>query len=369
MSAITCGSQIADILIVDDTPSVLCLLSSLFEMRGNKVRACCDGEQAWQSVIASLPDIILLDIKLPDMDGFEFCRKLKDNERTADVPVICISGKCEVSDKVRAFEMGAVDYVTKPFQLKEIEARVATHLKIRCLQREITALNLSLQARVDAQVKEISDSQIATIVALAKLSEFRDEATGNHLLRVQRFCQKLAERLAQEGLFDGLIDDAFILNLHHASALHDIGKVGIPDRILLKPGALTPEEFEVMKTHTVLGAETLSAVLASYPNNAFIRMGRDIARSHHERFDGSGYPDGLVGEDIPLCARIVAVADQYDSLRNARPYKPAYDALSTVDVLTKGDGRSKPQDLDPRVLSVFKTMTAEFEAIYQELHD
>ncbi len=362
-------TQAASILVVDDTPAILRLLTTMLESRGHRVWAFADSRQALESARRMPPDLVLLDINMPDMNGYEFCTEFKADPRLAEIPVLFMSGNTEIMDKVKAFALGGVDYLTKPFELKEIEARVATHLKIRRLQLEIEALNRSLQERVRAQVQEISDSQIATIMALAKLAESRDEATGNHLLRVQRYCQALARQLAEEGVFGDGIDDAFVENIFHASALHDIGKVGIRDSILLKPGTLTPQEFETMKTHTSLGAETLEAVLKAYPNNAFLHMGRDIARSHHERWDGSGYPDGLAGEAIPLCARIVAVADQYDALRHPRPYKPAFDAAKTYAILTEGDGRSSPDHFDPQVLAAFKRIVSEFDAIFQALRD
>lgn len=358
-----------DILVVDDNPSILKILTTMFELRGHKVRCAADGKQAWDSVRQAPPDLVLLDINLPDTDGYEFCTQFKADPLLAEIPIIFMSGNTDISDKVKAFASGGVDYVTKPFQLKEVEARANTHLKIRRLQQEIQALNSSLQEQVRLQVKEISDSQIATIMALAKLAESRDEATGNHLLRVQRYCQAFAEQLAIENTFDSLIDDTFVENIFHASALHDIGKVGIRDSILLKEGKLTPDEFETMKTHTVLGAETLEAVLQLYPNNAFLHMGRDIARSHHEHWDGSGYPDGLAGESIPLCARIVALADQYDALRHQRPYKPGFDEAKTYAILTQGDGRSSPDHLDPRVLSTFKRIAPALDAIFKELSE
>jgi len=350
-------------------PSVLLMLTSLFERSGHTVRPFADALQALQAARSRPPDLVLLDISMPGMNGYEFCTAFKADPRLADIPVIFMSGLSETMDKVEAFSLGGVDYVTKPFELKELEARVATHLKIRRLQVEIQTLNSSLREQVKAQVQEISDSQIATIVALAKLAESRDEATGNHLLRVQRYCQALARHLAEEKAFGTAIDETFVENIFHASTLHDIGKVGIRDDILLKPGRLTPEEFEIMKTHTVLGSETLEAVLKTYPNNAFLHMGRDIARSHHERWDGSGYPDGRAGDAIPLCARIVSIADQYDALRHPRPYKPAYDAAKTYAIITEGNGRSHPSHLDPRVLTAFKKMAPAFDAIFRELCD
>lgn len=359
----------ANVLVVDDVPANLQLLGGMLRERGYKVRPVADGQLALQAARREPPDIILLDINMPGMDGFEVCGEFKADPRLAEIPVIFVSANTEMTDKVRAFSAGGVDYVTKPFQFDEVAARVETHLKIRRLQLEIEGLNRSLQDRVRDQVRELSESQIATIVALAKLSESRDEDTGHHILRVQRYCRALARHLADEKVYGALIDDVFVENLFHASALHDVGKVGIPDAVLLKPGKLTAEEVEVMKGHAALGAEALAAVVRSYPNNAFVRMGVEVARSHHERWDGSGYPDGLVGDAIPLAARILTLADQYDALRNRRPYKPAFDAAKTYAILTGGDGRSDPRHLDPRVLAAFKATAARFDGIFEELRE
>ncbi len=354
----------ADILVVDDTLANLQLLAWMLKKQGHKVRPVPDGKLALRAARREPPDLILLDINMPDMNGYEVCVELKADPQLRGIPVIFLSANTEVSDKVKAFSVGGVDYVTKPFQFEEVEARVEAHLKIRRLQLEIGTLNGSLQDRVQAQVKEISDSQIATILAIAKLSEVRDKDTGDHILRIQRYCRALARRLADDGVFGTLLDDSFVETIFHASALHDIGKVGIPDHILLKPGGLTPEEFETMKTHAALGAMTLATVLESYPDNKFVKMGMEVAQSHHERWDGTGYPESLSGEAIPLAARIVAVADQYDALRNMRPYKPAFDAAKTYAILTEGDGRSSPNHLDTRVLAAFKGLAAEFEVIF-----
>jgi putative two-component system response regulator len=336
---------------------------------GHRARPVPNGRLALEAARLQPPDLILLDINMPEMDGYQVCAALKADPRLASIPVIFISANNEVFDKVTAFSLGGVDYVTKPFQFEEVEARVESHLELRRLQVQMEEMNRTLKQQVQAQVKEISDSQIATIVALAKISEYRDEDTGNHILRVQRYCRALAQRLAEEKVFGDVVDEAYIETIFHASALHDIGKVGIPDSILLKPGKHTPEEWEIMKTHAAIGAQTLETVLKTYPNSAFLKMGREIAQSHHERWDGSGYPEGLAGEAIPLSARILVIADQYDALRNKRPYKPAFDAAKTYSILTEGDGRSDPKHLDPRVLAAFKAMAGEFETIFEQLKD
>ncbi len=360
------GHPVADILVVDDTPANLHLLSAILKQNGHRVRPVLSGAIALQAARNDPPELILLDINMPEMDGYEVCRTLKADAQLADIPVMFISANTEVMDKLKAFSVGGIDYITKPFQHQEVEARVETHLENRRLRLELQTYNRSLQATVAAQFKEISDSQIATILALVQLAERRDEDTGNHIVRVQGYCRALARQLAADGVFGAAIDDAFIDTLYHASALHDIGKVAIPDLILRKPGRHTAEEWEVMKTHAALGAETLSTVLSAYPANGLARMGRDIARSHHERWDGSGYPDGLEGDAIPLAARIVIIADQYDALRNKRPYKPAFAAAKTCAIITEGDGRTDPRHFDPRVLAAFVHVADEFDRIFAD---
>jgi len=357
----------ADILVVDDTPANLEVLVGALKGRGHRVRPVLCGRLALETARRKPPALVLLDINMPDMNGYEVCAEFKKDPRLAEIPIIFLSANTSTEDKVQAFAAGGVDYVTKPFQVDEVHARVEAHLKIRRLQAELHQHNHQLERLVEDQVREISDSQIATILALAKLSEYRDADTGNHIVRVQRYCRALAEHLARDGIFGAAIDDHFVENLFHASALHDIGKVGIPDGILLKARTLTSNESRIMKTHSAIGASTLEAVMASYPKNLLVRMGVQVARSHHERWDGTGYPDGLSGEAIPLAARILIVADQYDALRNKRPYKPAFDAAKTYAILVEGDGRSDPRHLDPRVLAAFKTIAEDFEEIHEEL--
>lgn len=352
-----------NILIVDDTPANLRMLADMLLERGYKVRPVSGGKLALQAAIANPPDLILLDVTMPELDGYEVCERLKAHESLKGIPVIFISALNETMDKVKAFSVGGIDYITKPFQFEEVAARVSTHLKLHTLQRELERHNHHLQEMVTEQVKEISSAQLATILALAKLAEYRDEDTGTHIQRVQRYCQTLATCLAEQGVFGSAIGDGFIENIFHASTMHDIGKVAVPDHILLKPGPLSVEEFRTMKKHAMVGAETLRNVFENYPNE-FVRMGMELAKSHHERWDGSGYPDGLAGEEIPLSGRIIMLADQYDALRNARPYKPAFDAARTYLIITEGDGRTMPNHFDPRVLAAFKAVADKFEAIH-----
>jgi putative two-component system response regulator len=346
----------ADILVVDDVPANLTLLAGMLKGKGYRVRPAPSGKLALKAVEREPPDLILLDITMPEMDGFEVCRRLKEDVRFRDVPVIFISALTETFDKVKAFGSGGVDYVTKPFQFEEVAARVETHLKLRRYQAR-------LEDVVKEQVAEICASQISTIFALSKLAESRDMDTGQHLERVQVFCRMLAVKLGGGDPFRRVIDDAFIHNIFNASPLHDIGKVASPDRVLLKAGKLTPQEFEIMKQHAVLGASTMEAVREVYPKNAFINMGISIARSHHERWDGKGYPDGLAGEGIPLAARIMTVADVYDALRSTRCYKGPYSREQARGIIESGGG----SQFDPAVVAAFRTLEEDFDRVGREM--
>lgn len=363
------GFRTSSILIVDDTPANLELLAEMLQGQGYKARSVSSGKLALQVALNDPPDLILLDIQMPEMDGYEVCERLKAIDKLAKIPVIFLSALNETMDKVKAFSAGGVDYVTKPFQFEEVRARVDTHLNLRHLQSELERHNRHLQDLVQEQVKEIVDSHMATIFAMAKLVESRDDDTGNHIRRVQAYCKVLALRLSQQDPFRSEVDTGYIENLCHTAPLHDIGKVGIPDAVLLKLDRLTPEEQAVMQAHTLIGARTLAEVVRIYPNNLFVRMGVEIARSHHERWDGSGYPEGLRGVAIPLAARILAVADQYDSLRNARPYKAAIDHKKTCDIITEGDGRTMPGHFDPRVLQAFVDTRDQFDSVFKSFWD
>jgi putative two-component system response regulator len=347
------------VLVVDDSPENLHVLVRILTAQGYQPRAAKNGKLALQAAENDPPDLILLDAMMPDMDGFEVCRRLKANDKLKNIPVIFLSALDEAEDKVRAFAAGAVDYVTKPFHFEEVKARVDVQMKLRKLQMEIEKHNLHLEDLVRAQVREISDSQMATIFALAKLAEARDDDTGQHLERVQTWCGLLAARCGEHPAYRAEANAAFAANIVHASPLHDIGKVGIRDGLLLKPGKLTPDEFEEMKAHTMLGARTLEAVEGHYPHNAFVRMGIEVARWHHEKWDGTGYPDGLSGKDIPLSARIMAVADVYDAMRSNRCYRPALSHEESSDIILRGCG----SHFDPDVVEAFRGLQTTFKHV------
>jgi len=302
---------------------------------------------------------------MPDMDGLEMCEHLKADETLKNIPVIFISALSGSDDKINGFAAGAVDYVTKPFRSDEVIARVRTHLRLRWLQSEMELHNRNLEELVREKVQEISDSHMSTIFALVKLAEYRDEDTGLHIERTRTFCRILALKLQENPFYANMISDAYVDNIFHAAPLHDIGKVGIPDGILQKPGKLTPEEFEIMKTHTTIGARTLEEVHMKYPRNEFLSMGISIARSHHERWDGTGYPDGLSCENIPLCARIMALSDVYDALRSKRVYKSAFSHEEACRLISDGAG----SQFDPSVFEAFKFLSPEFSRIRDQMDD
>ncbi len=353
----------ASILIVDDTPANLRLLSEMLRDEGYRVRPVASGKMALSAAAADPPDLVLLDINMPEMKGFDVCRQLKHDPSLSEIPVIFISALTEALDKVQAFGSGGVDYVTKPFQFEEVAARVETHLVIRDLQRRMSQHNTRLQELVDDQVREIADSQMATIFALSKLAESRDDDTGKHLERTQMYCRLLAAELRKRGAHPEAIDEAFVELIFHASPLHDIGKVAIPDSILCKPGKLTGEEFHVMQSHTERGAETLREVARRYPKNRFIALGIEIAEAHHEKWNGQGYPRGLSGGGIPVAAQIMAVADVYDALTSKRCYKEAFSHERSKGIIEQDVG----VHFAPLAVEAFHSVHEEFDAIRQSL--
>lgn len=347
------------ILVVDDNETNLKILKLILEKDNYEVHTTHSPENVIEHLDTFLPDIILLDINMPRISGYDLCREIKFSEKYKDIPIIFISALSDAQDIVKGFQMGAVDYVTKPFKSEEVKARVSTHLKIKELQAELKRHNQFLEQRVREQVEEITKTQMETIFSLAKLAQSRDDDTGKHLERVQSYCYELAAELKENSAYSTYISDDFVHNIKHASPLHDIGKVGISDNILLKPGKLTDEEFAIMKTHTTIGYETLKEVHAKFGNNSFIEMGMVIARSHHERYDGFGYPDKVKGEEIPLAARIMSIADVYDALRSKRVYKDAFSQEKSVSIILEGRGTQ----FDPVLVDAFERIAEKFNEI------
>jgi len=358
-------AQGSSVLIVDDAPENLRLLAEVLKRGGLVPRPVTSGRLAIEAAVADPPDLVLLDVRMPEMSGVDVCRWFKQHERLRSIPIIFLSGLQGTDDKVEAFRAGGVDYISKPFQNQEVLARIKTHLRLRQLQVEMVSHTVQLEQRVAEQVKAVTASQMATIFALAKLAEARDDDTGGHIERVQTFGRVLAERMRQMRLRVTQLTTEFIDNLYQTASLHDIGKVGAPDAILLKPGKLTTEEFAEMKKHCALGANTLAAVLERHPDNQFLRMGVAVARSHHEKWDGSGYPDGLKGAAIPLAARIVALADFYDALTSKRCYRPAFSHEDACGMIQEGSGTH----FDPDVVAAFRADKDKFRCIRQQMQD
>ena len=348
------------ILVVDDTPDNITLLCSLLgDQYRNKVAT--NGAKALKIARSDpKPDLILLDIMMPEIDGYEVCRQLKADPSTEHIPIIFLTAKTQEGDETKGFELGAVDYITKPIVPPILMARVHTHLALQDARKFLEKQNEILEEQVEQRTRQLAALQDAIIIAMASLAETRDNDTGHHIRRTQHYVRELAVCLREHPKFAGQIDDAFISTIYKTAPLHDIGKVGVPDRILLKPGRLTPEEFEEMKKHTIYGRDTIIAAEKSMdaPEN-FLMTARDIAYCHHEKWDGTGYPQGIAGEAIPLPARLMAIADVYDALITKRIYKDAMPHEDAVKVIEAGKGTH----FDPDVIDAFTQIKDRFAAI------
>ncbi|PRD69748.1 two-component system response regulator [Malikia spinosa] len=356
----------ATILVVDDTPANLSLMTGLLRDE-YKVKAAIDGEKALRIAQSSpAPDLILLDIMMPGMDGYEVCRRLKADPATRDIPVIFLTAKSGVEDEKMGLDLGAVDYITKPISPPIVMARVRNHLVLKASADFLRDKADYLEHEVGKRTAEVTAIQDVTILAMASLAETRDSDTGNHIRRTQHYVKALALKLREQPRLAALLDDRYILMLFKSAPLHDIGKVGIPDRILLKPGKLTPEEFELMKTHTTLGRDAIHAAERQLGMPVeFLKLAKEIAYSHQEKWDGSGYPEGLKGEAIPLSARLMALADVYDALISRRVYKEGMPHEQALAIISAGRG----QHFDPDMVDAFLAIHEEFYAIAQRYID
>jgi putative two-component system response regulator len=354
------------ILVVDDAPQNLSLMDDLLS-DNFQVKVAPNGIRALKIAHGSpQPDLILLDIMMPDMDGYEVCQRLKADPVTRDIPVIFLTAKSESADESKGFEMGAVDYVTKPISPAIVLARINTHLSLKDAATFLKDKTVYLELEVERRMLETRMTEEVTILAMTSLAETRDNETGHHILRTQRYVRALAVALRDHPRFSGYLNDKTIDLLFRSAPLHDIGKVGIPDRILLKPGKLTPEEFEVMKTHTTLGFNALERAKASTGFSvAFLDVASEIALSHQEKWDGSGYPQGLAGDDIPVSARLMAVADVYDALISRRVYKAAFSHERAMSIIAQ----SRAAHFDPDVVDAFFRIQDEVQGIATEFAD
>jgi putative two-component system response regulator len=354
------------VLVVDDTPDNLFLMKNMLQDH-YRVKMASTGSQALKIATSDAPpDMILLDIMMPEMDGYEVCRQLKRSPVTMGIPVVFLTARSDAADEEKGLELGAVDYITKPINPSIVLARVKSHLALKAMDDFLRDQNHFLELEVAKRMLEVTAVQDVTILAMASLAETRDSDTGNHLRRTQFYIKALAEKLRDHPRFTAFLTTANIHAIFKCAPLHDIGKVGIPDYILLKPGKLEPQEFEIMKTHTTLGYNAiLNAERALGTPVEFLSFAMSIALSHQEKWDGSGYPQGLAGDAIPIPARLMAVADVYDALLCKRVYKKSMSHDDAVEIMLKGRGTH----FDADILDAFISIQPEFVAISQRFAD
>jgi putative two-component system response regulator len=355
------------ILIVDDEDRNIKLITTVMEQSGYRTQSSHNGVEAFEKAKEFTPDLIFLDILMPGMDGFETCRKLREESVTKDIPVVMITGLDDRESKIKSLEAGANDFLTKPFDITELKVRARNLLKIKefgdflkthndLLEREVKKKTSQLKEtlhELNLSQEKLKDSYLDTIYRLTMIAEYKDEATPTHILRTRYYGKLIA---AAMGWSERAVE-AF----SYASHMHDIGKVCVPAELLLKPTSLTLEEFALVRTHTTIGAKILNG-----SESMFLQIAEKIALTHHEHWDGSGYPAGLSGEEIPLEGRMMILADQYDSLRSVRPYKIPIGHDEVYRIITEGDGRTKPGDFDPQVLEVFKNNHRQFDRIFEK---
>lgn len=347
------------LLVVDDAINSIRLVNEILK-DDYRIKVATNGAIALTVAQNTRPDIILLDIVMPVMNGYETCRRLKENEAFKDIPVIFLTAKTDEEDEEKGFALGAADYISKPVSPPILAARVKMHLELKRSRDILKDQNQFLDQEIKRRTKDISIIQEASIIAMAALAETRDNETGRHLQRVKLYIKELADYLSQMDKFKHTLTEEKIKLIVQSSPLHDIGKVGIPDRILLKPGPLSSEEYEVMKKHPTLGRDAiLCAEKLIGGAETFLSCAREIAYSHHEKWDGTGYPQGLSGENIPLSARLMAVVDVYDALTSRRIYKDAISHEKAVQTIKMDTGKH----FDPFVVYAFLAVQERFKHI------
>jgi putative two-component system response regulator len=349
----------AKILIADDEERNLRLIEALLLPLGYEVILARDGEEALQKVQAVAPDLILLDIMMPGLDGFEVSRRIKNNEETKVIPIVMVTVLGEVEDRVKALEAGADDFLTKPVDKTELRARAHSLLKVKAYNDHMRNYQKELEAEVTKRTEQVRRgfeklkvASLKTIHNLSRASEYKDEDTGAHIQRMSYYSAAVARKM---GLTERTVEAIL-----YASPMHDVGKIGIPNQILLKPGKLDPDEWETMKQHTTIGGRILEG-----SDTGFLKLAEVIALTHHEKWDGSGYPKGLKGSEIPLAGRITAIADVFDALTSKRPYKEPLELDKAYDIIKESRG----SHFDPEVVDAFFAVEDEIMSIKERYKD
>ena len=363
------GAHVHRVLIVDDESSIRRLCREVLKGRGVICDEASDGDEALEKVVEQPPDLMLVDVNMPNLSGPELLLRLRANPPAANLKVIMFSGQASADEMAEMLLAGADDYLTKPFSIPQLIGRVQTALRLKDAQdrsdrlnHQMLAVNAELERSLRDRSSDLAEVRAALVLGLVRLMQLRENESGRRLERMQRYCKTLAEEAASMPNFTGQLDQAFVDMLACCAPLHDIGKVGLPDHILLKPGKLAPEERILMQAHTTMAAETLADLASQYGSaRAFLQMAGDITRYHHERYDGTGYPDRLVGDAIPLSSRIVSIADVYDALRCRRSYKPALSHMAAVQLMTASIGQ-----FDPALMQAFQRCADKFEQVFQE---
>ena len=353
--------MIKKILIVDDQPMNIEIFRELLEEK-YELLAVSSGEQCLKCIEQFAPDMAILDIMMPGIDGYQTCQRIKSNPQYGQTQIMLVSSKASMESRLKGYEVGADDYLSRPFDHDEFLAKVKVQIRLRealakleNMQLQLSEHNKHLENVVLQRTEEIIETRDLVVFSLAKLAESRDPEIGPHLDNIRQYAQILSEHYFQDSISDKA-NEIFVRNLYRSSPLHDIGKVGTPDAILLKPGKLNAREFEIIKQHTIIGYEALNSVIKHGNSGGFLEMGAEIARSHHERFDGSGYPDGLAGDEIPLSARIIALADVFDALTSVRVYKTAIEPEVAKTMIEDEQGRH----FDPDIVDAFRSGWQEF---------
>lgn len=373
------GTTRATVLVVDDLPENLDLLGQMLRPR-YRVRVANSGRSALRAAASEpVPDLILLDVMMPDMDGYEVMRRLAASAETRNIPVIFLTAMSADLDEETGLSLGAVDYITKPIRPGIVLRRICTHLELKAARDRLSDDNRWLEQEVGHRVRENELVKEVSLHALALLAEARDHETGNHLHRTRAYVLALARQLARQPRYAAELTERQCWMMARAAPLHDIGKVGIPDEILHKPGRLTPAEYEVMKTHAAIGGQAIEAAVQRVRDDpafadlgvhvkgslAFLELAQQIAAAHHERWDGGGYPLGLSGEAIPLAARLMSLADVFDALSCRRVYKPRFDPATVDEMILAGRG----SQFDPDVVTAYVEVRAEFLEVSQRYAD